>query len=81
MDFFSGQNVVGWTVSEKLDGVFARWGVSLFTRDWVVMQAPAELTAGLEPCEGVQTRRGFCAPHRLDRINRKTLKRSVSTFN
>ena len=52
MDFYCSQNVVGWTVSEKLDGVFARWGASLFTRDWVLMQAPAALTAGLDPCEG-----------------------------
>lgn len=52
MDFLGGQDVIGWTVSEKLDGVFARLGVSLFSRDWVPMQAPAALTAGLPPCEG-----------------------------
>lgn len=52
MDFYSGQNVIGWSVSEKLDGVFARWGEALFTRDWVQIQAPDSLTAGIAPCEG-----------------------------
>lgn len=52
MDFYSGQNVIGWSVSEKLDGVFARWGVALFTRDWVQIQAPDSLTDGIAPCDG-----------------------------
>lgn len=53
MQTYQGQNVTGWHVSEKLDGVFARWGGRfLFSRDWVLFTAPDSLCAGLDPCEG-----------------------------
>jgi DNA ligase-1 len=53
MEFYSGQNVSGWLVGEKLDGVFARWsnGV-LFNKEWRVIVAPASLTAGKPDGEG-----------------------------
>lgn len=46
MEFYSGQDLAGWLVSEKLDGVFARWsGGVLFTKEWRIIDAPAWLTA------------------------------------
>lgn len=53
MNFYSDEDVAGWSVSEKLDGVFARLGTTgLFSRDWVLIQAPESLTQGMDPCEG-----------------------------
>lgn len=53
MEFYSGQDVSGWLVSEKLDGVFARWsGGVLFNKEWRVLVAPASITEGKPDCEG-----------------------------
>lgn len=53
MEFYADQDVAGWLVSEKLDGVFARWsnGV-LFNKEWRILTAPASLTAGQPDGEG-----------------------------
>jgi len=53
MEFYADQDVAGWLVSEKLDGVFARWsnGV-LFNKEWRILTAPAALTAGKPDGEG-----------------------------
>jgi DNA ligase-1 len=45
---WQGQRIAGWTWSEKLDGVRARWtGAQLLTRGGAVIDAPAALLAGL----------------------------------
>ncbi len=45
---WTGQQVYGWWLSEKLDGVRAFWdGKTLRTRTWGLIDAPAWFTAGL----------------------------------
>lgn len=47
-DKYKNQSVIGWGMSEKLNGVWARWtGVEFVTRTGNKLYAPASFTAGL----------------------------------
>ncbi len=73
---YSGADLTGWLVSEKLDGVRAQWdGARLLSRSGRAIAAPAWFTAGLpgDPLDGEL----YAGPGTLERV--QGLSRRAST--
>lgn len=74
---YSGGDLAGWLVSEKLDGVRAQWdGVRLLSKSGRVIAAPAWFSAGLPAM--LLDGEIYAGPYTLDRVQGLARRASAS---
>lgn len=69
---YSGQDITGWTATEKFDGFFARWtGSNLISRQGIDLNAPDWFVAGLPAAPlDCELFAGYGKRGKMSRINR-----------